>query len=197
MEDGSINVTEVLQYIKRFFFEGSFSTIWFLPALISAVFIVYWLRKRFSFFKICLIALPLYVLCALGSSYYGLTVHIPVLREFFAAYFSFFDSIKNGVLFGLVFVALGGALTEYTPAFNVKKSLIGFVISMVLLAVETAGQAFLKWSTNGVDTKLMLLATTFFLMLFLLQWSLRDGKIFVFMRKISPIFKSTPFYHHC
>lgn len=45
---------DILQYVKRFFFEGSFATIWFLPALMTAISIVYLLRKkchmkRFSF----------------------------------------------------------------------------------------------------------------------------------------------------
>lgn len=37
---------ELLQYIKRFFFEGSYSTIWFLPALIVAACFCYFLHKK-------------------------------------------------------------------------------------------------------------------------------------------------------
>ena len=156
-----------------------------MPALIAAVTVVYLLRKKFSFNKILIIALPFYVICCLGSSYYGLMVHIPVVREFFEVYFSFFDTIKNGVLFGFVYVALGGVFAVSATRFNIKKSIIGFLISMCFLGVETVGQAFLHWSTNGVDTKFMLLFTTFFLMSFLLQWQPAENKWFVWMRKMS------------
>ncbi len=184
-QSGGFTADNILQYVKSFFFEGSFSTIWFLPALIAAVIVVYLLRTKLSFKQILLVAFPFYVLCCLGSSYYGLTVHIPVLREFFAAYFSFFDTIKNGLLFGFVFVALGGLFTVTVPHFTIKKSIIGFCLSMCLVAVETLGQAFLGWSTNGVDTKFTLLLTTFFLMNILLQWQPSENKWFVWMRKMS------------
>ncbi len=44
-KDG-FSVMSVLQYIKRFFFEGSYSTIWFLPALIVSATVCYFLHKN-------------------------------------------------------------------------------------------------------------------------------------------------------
>jgi len=106
--ENDVTVNEILHYIKRFFFEGSYSTIWFLPALISSVSIVYFLYKKIEYKKIFFIALPFYIIACLGSSYYGLSEKIPFLKNFFEVYFSFFDTIKNGLLFGFVFVVIGG-----------------------------------------------------------------------------------------
>ena len=106
---------DILQYVKRFFFEGSYRTIWFLPALITALVLVYFLAKRIPFQGIIWVALPFYAFACLGSSYYGLMEQIPVLRTVFYAYFSFFDTIKNGVLFGfclLLLVRLSQNLTS-------------------------------------------------------------------------------------
>ena len=86
---------DVLQYIKRFFFEGSYSTIWFLPALMTAVAIVYLLLKRSSYMQILCMAIPFYLLGCLGSSYYGLAEKLPIFSSFFNAYYSFFDTVKN------------------------------------------------------------------------------------------------------
>lgn len=74
---------DVLQYVKRFFFEGSYSTIWFLPALISSITITYLLRKKLSYAQISAIAIPFYVIACLGSSYLGLSEKIPVISHFF------------------------------------------------------------------------------------------------------------------
>ena len=45
----------VAEYVKDFFFEGSYQTIWFLPASLVAVLCVYFLHKKFDYIKIFLI----------------------------------------------------------------------------------------------------------------------------------------------
>lgn len=180
-------VMDVLQYIKRFFFEGSYSTIWFLPALITAAALVYFLRKRLSFRNIVLVALPFYIFACLGSSYYGLTEQIPVLRTVFQAYFSFFDTIKNGVLFGFLFVALGAAFTEPRKPVKSRSLFLFSVVFFVLMAGETVVQTALHWSTNGVDTKLVLIPLSICLFAWILSLTLSDAhqKAYVWMRKLS------------
>ena len=88
-KDG-FSVMSVLQYIKRFFFEGSYSTIWFLPALIVSATVCYFLHKKLSFGKIVLTALPFYAIACLMTNYYGITAKIPVLGAMMNAYYSFF-----------------------------------------------------------------------------------------------------------
>ena len=111
-------INDLLIYVRDFFFEGSYSTIWFLPALMTAVTIVYFLKKKFTYLQIFLMALPFYLFACLGSSYYGLTQQIPLLGDLFKVYYSFFDTIKNGVLFGWVYVALGGVFSENSESYS-------------------------------------------------------------------------------
>lgn len=180
-------VTDVLQYVKRFFFEGSYSTIWFLPALIVASAAVYLLHKKLSLKIIILIALPFYGFACLGSSYYGLTKHIPVLRTVFEVYFSFFDSIKNGLLFGFLFVALGAAFSVYQKEIRGRRMLLYSAVFFVCMAGETVVQSYLKWSSNGVDTKLFLvpLSVCLFGWILTVQLPSTHPQMYIWMRRLS------------
>ncbi len=178
---------DLLIYIRDFFFEGSYSTIWFLPALMTAVTIVYFLKKKFTYFQIFLMALPFYLFACLGSSYYGLTKQIPLISDLFNVYYSFFDTIKNGVLFGFVYVALGGIFSENTEKLilPIKKSILWIVVFFATMATETVGQRLLGWSAKGVDTKLMLLPLSFFIFSFVLSINCKSKSVYIWMRKLS------------
>ncbi len=178
---------DVLQYVKRIFFEGSFSTIWFLPALIAASAFVYVLHKRLSAKTVVCLAVPFYLFACLGSSYYGLVEKVTALRVLFDAYFSFFDSIKNGLLFGFLFVALGAYFAEWEQKPKMKQMVIFSAGFFVLMAGETVAQAYLRWSSNGVDTKLFLAPLAGCLFVAALQMKLPEGheRLWQWMRKMS------------
>lgn len=180
-----VTVMDVLQYIKRFFFEGSYSTIWFLPALITAVAVVYLLRKRFSYMQIFCMAIPFYLIACLGSSYYGLSEKLPIVSSFFNLYYAFFDTVKNGLLFGFVYVALGGVFSEKQFERKPIKYFVLAGVFMCLMAVETVAQTYLNWSVRGVDTKLMLLPASVFIFLFVMSLNIKSGSAFIWMRKLS------------
>ena len=176
---------DVLQYIKRFFFKGSYSTIWFLPALMTAVTIVYLLRKKLSYEKILILSIPFYIVACFGSSYYGIFSKLPVISDLYEMYFSFFETIKNGVLFGWVYVALGGILSERDFEKKPISYLIPTGIFYALMAGETVVQEYFGWSTNGVDTKFMLIPLTVFLFMFVMSLDIKSGPAFIWMRKLS------------
>ena len=76
-------IYSVLEYVKDFFFEGSYSTIWFLPALFTAVLLVYLLHKKLSYKTIFLISAIIYIFTLAGSSYYDLATKIPFVKAIF------------------------------------------------------------------------------------------------------------------
>ena len=176
---------DVLQYVKRFIFEGSYSTLWFLPALMTAVTVVYLLHKKVSYDKIFLMAIPFYVFACFGSSYYGISEKLPILSTCYDIYFSFFDTIKNGILFGWIYVALGGVLSEKEVQIKPIKGFVVVGIFSVILAAETVMQAYFGWSKNGVDTKFALLPLTVFLFVFVMSLNIKSGPMFIWMRKLS------------
>lgn len=185
-EDGKISGQEVIQYVKRFFFEGSYSTIWFLPALVVAGLLCYYMHKKFSFKKIMVIAAPFYILACLMTNYYGITENVPILNEFMKGYYNFFDSVKNGVLFGFIFVALGGWFAEERESQSkLISSILGCLVSWLGIAVESILFLLFNFKQFGCDTKIFLVPFTFFLFSFLLQVDLKSNTVFIYLQKIS------------
>lgn len=180
----------VLEYIKDFFFEGSYSTIWFLPALLTATLIVYLLHKKFSYRTIFAIACVIYLFTLAGSSYYGLATKVPAIAKIYEWYYSFFDSIKNGVCFGMIFVSMGAMVSESEEKITRKttalRAFLPVALFAVLLAIEEFLVAFLKWNSKGVDTVMMLIPFTFFFVRFLLVWDVKiSDRVCIAMRKYS------------
>lgn len=178
----------VVIYIRDFFFEGSYSTIWFLPALLSATVFVYLLSKRFHKKTIILIAVPFYIFGLLGSSYFGITEKIPFLNDIFGVYYTCLKSVKNGLLFGFVFVALGAYIAERQDNLKITpmKCLAGFSVSMILLAVESLTINVLDMNDRGCDCVLSLIPTTIFMLLLALRWQPGGSdKMYLVLRKYS------------
>lgn len=176
----------VLEYVKDFFFEGSYSTIWFLPALMSAALLYWLLRRKLSGKGVFLVGCGCYAVTLLLSSYYGVTARVPGLAQLGQLYYGFFDSVKNGVLFGLVFLALGGMISEYDGLSKMKKTyaLFGCAGSAILICAEVVVYKVIG-NTRGIDTIASLLPFTFFALIFTLGVSVKPSPACLLLRKLS------------
>lgn len=184
------SILYVLEYVKDFFFEGSYQTIWFLPALFMATLLVYLLGKKISYKTIFIISSIIYLFTLGGSSYYGLVTKVPFINGVYDVYYSFFDSIKNGVCFGMIFVSMGAMLAESEQKIVEKaktwKVFVALIICALLLAVEELAVGLLGWNVRGVDTVIMLVPFSWFFFIFLLKWNINgNDKLFLVMRKYS------------
>lgn len=183
-------IYSVLEYVKDFFFEGSYSTIWFLPALFTAVLLVYLLHKKLSYKTIFLISAIIYIFTLAGSSYYGLATKIPFIKGIFELYYSFFDSIKNGVLFGMIFVSLGALVSENEEIITKKttafKAFILVCFFAIILAIEEFLVAYFNFNMRGVDTVISLVPFGYFFIRFLLVFDVKvSDETCILMRKYS------------
>lgn len=176
----------VLEYIKDFFFEGSYSTIWFLPALMSSAFLYWLLRQKLSSKNVFFVGCGVYVITLLLSSYYGITARVPGLALAGELYYGFFDSVKNGVLFGLVFVSMGGMLREedWFSHITRKQALIGSILSFVLLCAEVVVYKVIG-NTRGIDTVASLLPLTICAFVFTLSFQVEPSGLCLMLRKYS------------
>lgn len=125
----------IYEFIKNFFFSGSYYHLWFLPALIVALVFVYFLRyylgSRVSF-GICLL---LFIIGLFGDTYTFLLNDIA--KEYLHRYIYYFLTTRNGIFFGSVYVAAGGLFTDVDSNSKAKvKPAILCVIGVALTIFE-------------------------------------------------------------
>jgi serine/alanine racemase len=186
-----ITAHTIIQYIKRFIFEGSYATIWFLPALLSATLLVYLLQKRLSVKIIFIISLFTYVFTCFASSYYALAIKIPAFSIVLDSYYNLFDTVKNGFLFGFTYVSLGALIASKEEVllgrFTLRNSSIFAGIFLLLMGGEATVLTVFKLSTKGVDTIFFLVPVSFFIFLVLLNLNihLKESSIYLGIRELS------------
>jgi serine/alanine racemase len=126
----------IVSILRNVIFDGTFYHLWYLPASIIGVLIIYLLARLFTFRTVLGITVFLYTLGLLGDSYYGFTTNVPVLNTVYSAVFQVFSYTRNGIFLAPVFLALGGWLALSKPAQNKKINIIGFVMSISLMLFE-------------------------------------------------------------
>ena len=176
---------DILGYIRDFFFEGSYSTIWFLNATIIACLFVYFLTKKLKYNFVFFICLGFYLVgCAL-SYYYYIIVKVPFISKIGTIYYSFFRTTKNGLLFGAVFFSLGLLLTNNNKKFKIKWNILFLVLSFIALCIESVVVPKLGYLNKGVDLKISLVPFSYFLVMLLSRIELPNHKIYLWFRGMS------------
>lgn len=126
--------------VRILIFDGPFYHLWYLPASVVGVMIVWTLGKIVDFKKLASICIVLYILGLLGDSYYGIAAIFPPLEILYEALFRVFSYTRNGIFYAPVFLMMG-AWIRYEqkvkePRKNIKKYFAGFLVSMVIMIFE-------------------------------------------------------------
>lgn len=133
-------------------FVGWDGHLWYLGATIVAIMMVYVLLKmNIKCRYLLLVVGGLYIIGLLGDSYYGLFKLIekmPVIHHVSLGYNMLFDTTRNGVFMGSMFVAIGACFAKKKIDLNLSVSVIGFIISMILLLGEVFMISQLDWARD-------------------------------------------------
>ncbi|HEY5585488.1 MAG TPA: serine racemase VanT catalytic subunit [Ruminiclostridium sp.] len=163
-------------FIKDIIFNGTFYHLWYLPASILGVGIVFFLINIFKEKVLLCIAIILYIIGLFGDSYYGIANQISFLKSFYDVLFLMFDYTRNGLLLAPVFIIMGGLIAKSKHEYTIKSCLTGFVISTALLITE--GIVLKSFSVERHDSMyLMLIPCMFFLFQLLLLWKGKSRKV--------------------
>lgn len=131
---GTINIHNILSYLRGLLFNGSYYHLWFFPALIFAIIMVYGLRKFCSYKVIALISLGLYLI-GMSINIYGNYLDLGVVDT----YLNIFETTRNGLFFGMFFVSVGALFANANENYIVlKDSLLVLIIGIILLGLEVS-----------------------------------------------------------
>jgi len=173
--------TAAAAIFKNIIFDGTFYHLWYLPASIIGVLLIYFLGRRFSIRTVLGISAFLYLFGLLGDSYYGLAVKIPVLNSVYSACFHVFSYTRNGFFYAPVFLALGAMTAKMKRRLDVRVCLIGFAASMLIMLAEGSALHF-----GGIQRHDSMYAALLPCMFFLFQLLLsRVGKTRPILRDVT------------
>ena len=175
------------QYIKDFFFNGSYYHLWFLPALLFGMCIVYFLRSHFSMRMTIGISMVLYLIGMAGNIYPEVLESIPGISTVYDAYTSIFSTTRNGFFFAPIFLSLGAYYAQHRRevSHNSKMTLLGFVVSFAGLCIECFYLRKAGFMHDLASMYLFLIPAVSFLFAFLLQLEWRDRPIYKMLRILS------------
>ncbi len=188
--NGGINAENIILYLKNFVFEGSYQTIWFLNALWVALAVVLVLLKYIDPKYIFLISLPFYSISCLLSSWHGAFTYFPFGQVISNWYYSFFETTKNGILFGFTYVSLGVWIAQSVgvkrKAFS-RKRIIGLILCIIFVIVEFLIRTAFASNAKGCDITFSLIPITALLLKIAVDIKLPCKPVWSVLRKYSTL----------
>lgn len=136
MINGSIDFNTI-NLFKKIFITGIALQLWYFPALIFSISLMYIISKKVKINKVYIyLSIPLYLFGMLGTTYYSLLDKTPYIKDIMSRYINIFETTRNGLFFGFIFIIIGAYLSKEDNKINFKKDATILVISVVLLMVE-------------------------------------------------------------
>jgi len=185
-----------LRYLRDCIFVGSYTQLWYLPALIFAVMIIsVLLYKKIQPKYIAALAACFYIVGLLAQSWFGV---IAPLKEVFPQAWHFLQLLqkviyttRDGLFEGFFFVSIGMCFAFYNISISKATALIGFSVSMFAMFIEVFVLQHFGF-IRAHDMYLFLTPATFFLFGYIQQIKLPDNPVFKTLRLLSSLI----FYLH-
>jgi len=168
-------------FIRNLAFDGTFYHLWYLPAVILGLLIVYALSLKFSLRLTFGITVVLYLLGLLGDNYFGITADIPLLGTAYENVFNIFSYTRNGLFYAPVFLTMGTLIAKMKRPLPVRTNTTGFITFMLLMMVEGSVLKHFEIPRH-TSMYIMLLPCIFFLFGLLRN---HEGRRSLFMRDTS------------
>lgn len=144
--------------------EGTLYHLWYLPAAILGVLVVWVFLRYTSLAKATIISCLLYIVGVLGDSYYGITTSLPMLSAAYEDIFAVFSYTRNGLFMAPIFL-LVGVWAARLPKMKRSTAFVSWLVTFVLLLVE----GILLYGVQGKQHDSMYLMLPL-CVLFLMRW---------------------------
>lgn len=165
--------TDIPNYIWLVFqavcLKGPYGALWFLPATIMAVTLVYLIGKKWGPYPCLLISFPLFFFAALETEYIGLIKDIAWMKVVNDGLVAVFGWLANGLTFGFFFCSIGFYIASTkNKQRNIKFDVTVLIISAVLLVIETTVVRDYELAAS-YGAMLLLIPTVYFIVQILLR----------------------------
>jgi serine/alanine racemase len=158
-----------LKLLKDIIFNGTFYHLWYLPASILGIGLLYVITRFMKNKGIFIFVTILYVLGLLGDSYFGLVEKIKIIDTSYKIMFHLFDYTRNGIFMAPIFIYLGVLISSKEK--HRKKSISTILIKLLISSVLLITEAFILQYhslTRHDSMYVMLIPTMYFLFQLLL-----------------------------
>lgn len=137
------------------FYIGMYYPLWYLPAFISAIFVVYIWQKHFRLQWLLLLSFVLLCFGAL-ETYYGVLPDGPLLT-IFKMYIKHFITTRNFLFFALFYVTCGFIIARHNIMLKMQVARVLSIIFFLCLLIE----AYFLTQTEALDFNILLFAAPF------------------------------------
>lgn len=189
-EDKSIK-RAAFTYVQSFFFCSTTVQLWYLPALLVSCVLV-WLgyQKGVRIWQLLVVGGICFIMGCIGDNWY-FNQQLPMkLQQLLSVYARIFMTMRNGIFYGLFFVAVGLWFAKRKPKIPFWPAAAGFLVFLVLMYKEVSYCS----STNMVFTSA---PAAFFLFAAAsaVQW--KDRKLYPRLRSVSEwVYLSHVYFFH-
>lgn len=126
----------LVEIIRDILIDGTFYHLWYFPAVIIGIILVYWMKKYLPVPIALLLTILLYGIGLCGDSYYYFANNIPIIKNLLAFLFQYMDYTRNGFFFAPLFLMLGAIIADQKNKLNFNQSLNTFLISFAFMTLE-------------------------------------------------------------
>lgn len=112
---GQLQDLGVPAFFRMVLFNGTFYHLWYLPAAVLGVWIVWFLGRKLPYKVLLGISFVLYLIGLFGDSYYGAAEQVPVLVKVYDVLFMVSSYTRNGLFYAPVFLVMGAGLSRRKP----------------------------------------------------------------------------------
>lgn len=144
------------------FYSGTYFHLWYIPALLFSLIVVHWFSCRYHSYKVLLICGFLLLCLGAMETYYGVISNKFIIKVF-DQYIKIFFTTRNGLFYGLFYVACG----YYLVGSERLKRIGHYGLLTLLFFGLMVGEAFLLYDTNSLDFNFLIMAAPFTVYLFL------------------------------
>lgn len=150
---------------KVLVFDGTFYHLWYLPAALLGMLLLFLLSKKCSSQIMLVICGILYLIGLLGDSWYGLSALLPPLKAFYDILFGISSYTRNGIFYAPIFLLMGALISRQGVRRHFDETMVyltGTLFFLLLMLGEGYLTYILEWQRHN-SMYLFLIPCMFFL----------------------------------